>query len=330
MKTTKYSLLIFYLAIIMVVGCKKDDAPPTIPSVTTAPLTNITTTGATAGGTITSDGGASITASGIVLSRKNSTPTLSDTVISGTTPSGSFTSNLTNLDFNTTYYIRAYATNAVGTGYGNVVTLNTANDTTKVRFIYDGADVIYGLITSPTTGKKWMDRNLGASNVATSLTDTAGYGHLFQWGRLADGHQMRNSTTTTTLSSTDVPGHINYIISTANPDRNWRSPENNSLWQGSSGINNPCPSGWHVPTKAEWDAESITDPDIAFNRLKMTYGGFRHHLAPTAPYAAGTQAGYWASTIETTNAWAQTIFPGNTGTAGASRGLGMSLRCIKD
>ena len=58
-----------------------------------------------------------------------------------------------------------------------------------------------------------MDRNLGASQVATSSDDAASYGDLYQWGRGTDGHQIRTSATTTTLSSADVPGHGNFILS---------------------------------------------------------------------------------------------------------------------
>lgn len=330
MKTTKYSLLIAGLAIILATGCKKDKVPPTAPSVTTAALTNINTTSATTGGTITSDGGSAITSSGVVWSKTNATPALTDSVKSGTTASGSFTSNLTNLDFNTTYYIRAFATNGVGTGYGAVVTLNTTNDTTKVRFTYNGTQVTYGVITSPTTGKKWMDRNLGASAIATSLTDTSGYGHLFQWGRLADGHQIKVSATTTTLSSTDVPGHGNFIVPSSDPNKNWRSPANDNLWQGSNGINNPCPTGWHVPTKTEWDAETgITDPNSAFNVLKLTYNGSRSRLSGNLS-GIGVAGNYWASTIEIVNSYEYSVYPSLMGTASSQRGLGAAVRCIKD
>src|SRR5688572_20911740 len=130
------------LPLMIAISCKKDDdaPPPTVPAVTTTPLTNITTSSATTGGTILTNGNAAITQSGIVWSKINATPTLTDSVIAGTTSSGSFTINLTGLDFNRTYYIRAFATNSIGTAYGDVVTLNTTNDTSKVRFTYNGKE----------------------------------------------------------------------------------------------------------------------------------------------------------------------------------------------
>jgi N-acetylneuraminic acid mutarotase len=112
-------------------------------------------------------------------------------------------------------------------------------------------------LTNPITGKTWMDRNLGASQAATSSTDTLAYGDLYQWGRGADGHQCRNSATTNTLSTTDQPGHGNFIVSPNTP-YDWRSSQNDSLWQGVNGINNPCPSGYRVPTLNELIAERDT------------------------------------------------------------------------
>jgi len=87
----------------------------------------------------------------------------------------------------------------------------------------------YDLVTSPT-GRVWLDRNLGATQVATSSTDSASYGWLYQWGRGSDGHQLRNSSTTATLSNTDTPAHGNFITTSASP-HDWRSPQNNNLWQ---------------------------------------------------------------------------------------------------
>ena len=80
--------------------------------------------------------------------------------------------------------------------------------------------------------------------VATSSTDAAAYGALYQWGLGTDGYQVVTSSTKNTLSSSDVPGHASFIIGTNIPD--WRSTQNNNLWQGVNGINNPCPLGFYV------------------------------------------------------------------------------------
>jgi hypothetical protein len=95
-----------------------------LPTVTTDPATNITQTTATSGGNVTSDGGAAVTARGICYSTSPS-PTLANSFTTNGTGTGAFISNLTGLTPNTPYYIRSYATNSVGTAYGNEVTLTT-------------------------------------------------------------------------------------------------------------------------------------------------------------------------------------------------------------
>ena len=88
----------------------------------------------------------------------------------------------------------------------------------------------YGYVYNSTTNKIWLDRNLGATQVATSSTDTDAYGWLYQWGRLTDGHQIRTSTTTAILSSTDVPLTDDFITVAIAPF-DWRTPQNDNLWQ---------------------------------------------------------------------------------------------------
>ena len=112
-------------------------------------------------------------------------------------------------------------------------------------------------VTNPTTGKTWMDRNLGASQVATSSTDPNAYGDLYQWGRFSDGHQCRTSPTTSALSSLDQPGNNMFILAPNTP-YDWRSPQNTNLWQGVNGVNNPCPMGYRIPTETELDNERLS------------------------------------------------------------------------
>lgn len=99
--------------------------PPTAPILTTSNIENITRITATSGGTITSDGAESITGKGICWSI-NQNPTISDNKTSDGIGSENFTSSLVGLDGNTTYFVRAYATNKTGTGYGNQVSFTTS------------------------------------------------------------------------------------------------------------------------------------------------------------------------------------------------------------
>ncbi len=102
-----------------------------LPTLESTPADNITAIGATVGGNITSDGGAEITARGVCYSTKEN-PTVDDTKVSSGAGVGEFSCNLTGLTFNTTYYVRAYATNSKGTAYGNLITFKTLTTTPTV------------------------------------------------------------------------------------------------------------------------------------------------------------------------------------------------------
>lgn len=181
----------------------------------------------------------------------------------------------------------------------------------------------------------WMDRNLGASQAATSSTDNLSYGDLYQWGRCADGHESRTSNTTTTRASTAEPSQGNtwdslFIIGSTD----WLVTQDDTLWQGVTGTNNACPAGYRVPTEAE-----LTALDASFNTqdaagayaspLSLPVAGLRFASNGT-PDLDGSDGRYWASTISGGAA----IYLGfnNSGSfIGASdRALGRSVRCIKD
>src|SRR5574344_230045 len=156
-------------------------------------------------------------------------------------------------------------------------------------------------VYNPATSKIWMDRNLGASQVATSSTDAAAYGDLYQWGRATDGHESRTSGTTATLATSDTPGHGNFITTGSSP-WDWRSPQNDNLWQGVSGTNNPCPSGYRLPTEAEWNAErtswSSNNAAGAFtSQLKLPVAGNRNGSFGSLSYV-GSSGNYWSGTVD--------------------------------
>jgi uncharacterized protein (TIGR02145 family) len=188
-------------------------------------------------------------------------------------------------------------------------------------------------VTNPATGKTWMDRNLGASQAATSSADTQAYGDLYQWGRFADGHQCRNSGTTSTLSSSDTPGHGNFITIDSNP-YDWRSPQNNNLWQGVNGINNPCPSGYRLPTEAEWEDERQSwisnNAAGAFNSpLKLPFAGSRYS-GNGSFYDVGSYGYYWSAAVDVTFARLLYFNSFDAGVSSYRRANGFSVRCIKD
>ncbi len=198
-------------------------------------------------------------------------------------------------------------------------------------FCISGATTIVN-VTNPTTGKIWMDRNLGASQVATSSTDANSYGDLYQWGRRTDGHQCRTSATTATLSSIDQPAHGDFIITSTPFD--WRSPANTNLWQGVNGINNPCPSGYRIPTDIELEAErlswSVNTSVGAFNSpLKLPMAGSRSFSNGLVGNVDSFGL-YWSSTVDGTNSRVQSFNSSNAQISLAARAGGRSVRCIKN
>lgn len=188
-------------------------------------------------------------------------------------------------------------------------------------------------VTNPTTGKTWMDSNLGASQVATSSTDANAYGDLYQWGRAADGHQLRTSSTIADLATSDTPGHGNFITNSSSP-YDWRNPQNDNLWQGVSGTNNPCPSGYRLPTEAEWEAErtswSSNNAAGAFaSPLKLPVAGDRDDSDGTL-YSVGSVGGYWSSTVDGTSARILYFYSSDASMYSFYRAYGFSVRCLKD
>jgi uncharacterized protein (TIGR02145 family) len=197
----------------------------------------------------------------------------------------------------------------------------------------NGQPTIVVDVTNPITGKTWMDRNLGATQAAISSTDSLSYGDMYQWGRGADGHQCRSSANTNTLSANDQPNNSNFIlVSTAPTD--WRSPQNNNLWQGVNGINNPCPIGYRLPTDVEFSNEQLSwssnDMNGAYNsQLKMPLAGFRYNSVGLFNNV-GYDGFYWTSTTATNSSRTLTFGNGYGSINGYFRALGFSVRCIKN
>jgi uncharacterized protein (TIGR02145 family) len=195
-----------------------------------------------------------------------------------------------------------------------------------------------------STGKVWMDRNLGASRAAISSTDSAAYGCLYQWGRGNDGHATMSWASSTSgsrvysmrtgqTSSTDTPGHNSFYVNTPAPD-DWRSPQNDNLWQGINGTNNPCPAGYRVPTEAEFLAEKtnygITNIESAYSSFfKIPAAGYQQNNATF--YAIGNTAIFWTSSpTGGTGSYTMQFTPSSAVRYANARSLGFSVRCIKN
>ncbi len=184
-------------------------------------------------------------------------------------------------------------------------------------------------LQSTATGKIWMDRNLGATQQSASTTDAASYGDLYQWGRAKDGHESRTSLTTTTLATSGNPGHGKFIKGS-----NWTDfTEEDDLWQ--SGLNDPCPSGYRLPTEVEFDAEitgGIGSSTDALNVLKLSLPGYRQNANASLNQVNGSGY-YWSSTVNATvtnESKILHIYGSTVNIQSFKRAYGFSVRCTQD
>ncbi len=190
--------------------------------------------------------------------------------------------------------------------------------------------VTYGTITSPVTGKVWLDRNLGAGRVCQSIDDEQCYGDYYQWGRNADGHEKQNSPTTTE-QATDVVnvGHGSFILSGSNNNWDWATEAD---YDGSirSTNWNICPTGYKVPNITELRAENIRDLYGAYNNLKLPGAGFRHYSDGIPSNGSGFSGYLWSSSTSENFSMYFYFNKSDVYDSRNNRANGYSVRCIKD
>lgn len=219
-------------------------------------------------------------------------------------------------------------------------------DPTEITFLYGDKNVTYSIIKKDyildsngdtletAISKFWLDRNLGANRAAQEKNDPLASGDLYQWGRSADGHQIRNSDTIQMLSDNILPNHSGFIVEPLNSN-DWLKVSNDELWNGVNNTNCPCPTGWRVPTINElamemhsWNSYNM---DGAYaSKLKWVAGGNRDNHG-TERYS-DNWAFIWSST-PSKNETAQklAIIGGDTSEIiSSNRIYGGSVRCIKD
>jgi uncharacterized protein (TIGR02145 family) len=298
----------------------------TTPSITTKDVYSVTQISARSGGNITADGGKSVTERGVCWSLTPNPTTESNSKTSDGTGKAEFTSVIEGLSAGKTYYLRAYATNQIGTTYGNEVSFTTSTDGTSLTDI-DGNVYNTVIIGSQT----WMKEDL-------------------QTSKLRDGTNIPLVTDNGTWSGMTTPGSCLYDNNVESKNKGYGFLYN---WYSIAG-GNLCPVDWHVPSDSEWTTLSkyLLGQDFAGGKLKET--GFSHWMSPNtnatdetgfkalpggARNSSGTflNSGYngywWSSTVYPSNNawyWGMNYYDGILDRSYNYKRVGFSVRCIKD
>lgn len=264
----KYSLYFTFIsiAISIFVNCEKNPTENTvkIPEVTTDEVVNIIDASAECRGTVTSDGGSSVYDRGVCWSTSQ-TPTISDSKTTQTWHgTGSFTCNIRGLLSEATYYVRAYAKNSAGTGYGSVLSFTTEKSPETVT---DSDGNIYQ--TVKIGDQLWMAENLKVT-------------------RYRDGTPIPNITDNTEWGELKTGAYCNYnnsedIAATYGRLYNWYAVNNS---------HNIAPEGWHIPTKEEWQTLVDYLGGILVAGCKMKETGTTHWWSPN--FCATNESGFTA------------------------------------
>ena len=302
----------------------------TLSSLTTTAISSIDNTSAMSGGIVTSDGGSAITFRGVCWSNSaNPTIALPTKTVDGT-GTGNFTSSITGLTLNTTYHVRAYATNSVGTAYGSDIEFTTSNVT--------------NLPSVTICNQIWTTNNLDVTtyrngDAIPQVTDATAWINLTTGAWCYYNNDPANGT---------IYGKL----------YNWYA------------VNDPrglAPQGWHVPSDAEWNKlvkcidpsadtacqQGCTQSVTAGGAMKETGsshwqspnfgatnssgfaglpGGYRYYGGPFSPFYAIGNNGYWWSSTDDSAAWIRNLYysGSNVNRNLEAKTNGFSVRCLRD
>jgi uncharacterized protein (TIGR02145 family) len=290
------------------------------PSVVTATNTSVGLNSALCGGSLIFTNVASITEYGICYSKSNQLPLITDSKLICQSSSSFFTGQLVNLDPNTVYYFRAYATNKDGTGYGAVLMFKTYSG-----MVADIEGNIY--FTVKIGGQEWMAQNLNTS-------------------KYRDGTDIGEVQGNTNWTSNNTGAWCNYNddVLTGNVYGklyNWYAVNN------SRGL---APAGWHVASQAEWlTLLNYCNSDISQAGRKLSEQGSSHwqngggsndfSFAALPGGVRGSEGFYyltqlysfWTSSSTNTNFAPMYSYGGEAPTiSDLEKYYGCSVRCIKD
>jgi len=195
------------------------------PTVTTGDVIDITATTATCSGNVKNDGGSDVISRGICWNTSEN-PTVENAKTTNDTGLGAFTSYLTGLTPNVTYYVRAYAENAQGTAYGNQKTFKTAQGAVGETFTDSRDGNVYKTVT---IGKQtWMAENMAylpsvyGPEKEEYIQKSVCYVYGYNYTNVYSAKQTNEYKTYGVLYNYPAAGNI------------------------------ACPDGWHLPSSAEW------------------------------------------------------------------------------
>ena len=290
------------------VRCLRDNSgggsTTTLPSVTTDTVSGITDTSATCGGNVTSDGGFPVTAHGVCWSTFPN-PTINDNYTIDGSGTGGFTSSITGLTTNTMYFVRAYATNSVGTAYGNEVRFNAIGGSAPqdgqpcpgTPTVTDHEGNVYN--TVQIGNQCWTKENLRTTtspSTGTYLIPTVNA------GTTSTGKQARwydNDSTTYAPMNYGLLYNWNAAVDTFNTAYGELSvniyPSNEVSVTFNGHRRGICPAGWHLPSDAEWNTMEANVSGLGWQTsYETSIGGRGTHagmLSGGGDWATSTMSG---------------------------------------
>lgn len=222
--------------------------------------------------------------------------------------------------------------------------LHPSSDITDIQAIVNGVNNFVNNnaadIVISETGAIWMNKNLGASQVATGSNDAAAYGDHYQWGKnvaFTSAYDTSNNIAGPVANATEAG--TNFVTNGTAP-YDWITPANDFLWNSGTVSNptktaqDPCPTNYRVPTDTELNNEllafsSNNRAGAYASTLKLPAAGFRHYSNGALLYV-GINGLYWSSSISGTTARRLFFNSSNAIMSGQGRAYGFSVRCIKE
>jgi len=239
---------------------------------------------------------------------------------------------------------------------------NTVGDTGKVHFTYQNETVSYTTVRA-ADGYEWLQQNLGSSAVATAINDANAYGDYFQWGRWDDGHQLKDSETSTDYPTPNNPiglgeGTNLFYIGGGSPwganYEGWfANPEQNDTWEAKNlsevTANNgmdPCKAigeNWEIPSEADYD--NVFQKENIFPSPDGTSNGITRAFNSNLKFAGAgarkddswsfvdTRAYLWTKTASENPNFYRYVYLGtyagsSTGFGGDTKSHGYNVRCV--